>query len=66
MPFQTTPLPVTSADRATLEALSRTAKTEQRLALRARIVLQAAAGVGTRITIGPPDRWKMRNPHCLR
>ena len=69
MPFQIAPLPVTSAARATWEAWSRAAKTEQRLALRARIVLQAAAGgrelhvILDNLNIHKPkhDRWLRRH-----
>jgi transposase len=67
MPFQTVPLLLTAADRATLEVWSRAPTVEQRLALRARIVLQAAVGVGTRriaATMGvrpaTVSRWRTR------
>ena len=48
MPYQGTPLVVTATDRQTLERWSRSGRTERRRADRARLVLGAAEGQGTR------------------
>jgi transposase len=48
MPYQATPVVVAAVDRHTLEHWSRRGRTERRLADRARIVLRAAEGHGTR------------------
>lgn len=48
MPYHATPVVVAAPDRPTLERWSRSGRTERRLAERARIILRAAEGAGTR------------------
>ena len=47
MPRKATPISLTEEDRATLEHWTRSATSQQRFALRARIILAAAAGQST-------------------
>src|SRR5258705_13460517 len=58
---------LTEEERAELDALARSAKTEHRLGQRARIVLLAAEGVATRAigrevgcTTGTASKWRVR------
>src|ERR1700687_983529 len=53
---EATPIILTEAERTELEALARSTKTEYRLRQRARIVLGAAEGVGSR-AIGREGGW---------
>src|SRR5438270_3815503 len=62
-----TPIVLTGEERAELERLARSSKTEYRLRQRARIVLSAAAGKATRAiarevgcTIGTASKWRVR------
>jgi transposase len=62
-----TPIGLTEAERAELDGLARSTKTEYRLRQRARIVLLAAEGVATRAiarrvgcTIGTASKWRVR------
>src|SRR3977135_3802075 len=62
-----TPIIPTEAERAELEALARSTKTEHRLRQRARIVLLSAAGLATRAigrevgcTTGTASKWRVR------
>jgi transposase len=62
-----TPIILTAAERAELEGLARSTKSEHRLRQRARIVLLAAAGMATRAiardigcTIGTASKWRVR------
>jgi transposase len=64
---EATPIELTEAERAVLESMVRSPKTEQRLAERARIVLLAGAGRSTRsiaaevgCTIGTASKWRVR------
>ena len=64
---EATPIELTEAERAVLESMVRSPKTEQRLAERARIVLVAGAGRSTRSiaaevggTIGTASKWRVR------
>lgn len=64
---EATPIELTEAERAVLESMVRSPKTEQRLAERARIVLLAGAGRSTRSiaaevggTIGTASKWRVR------
>jgi transposase len=58
---------LSTAERAVLEALSRSTKSEARMRFRARIVLLAADGIGTRgigrvvgCTTGTASKWRVR------
>jgi hypothetical protein len=62
-----TAIELTAAERAALEGLVRSTKTEYRLRQRARIVLLAAEGAPTRAiaravgcTIGAASKWRVR------
>ena len=62
-----TPIVLTENERAELEGLARSTKTEYRLRQRAQIVLLAAAGMATRgiardvgCTIGTASKWRVR------
>lgn len=62
-----TPIVLTEAERAELDGLARSSKTEHRLRQRARIVLLAAEGLATRAiarklacTIGTASKWRVR------
>ena len=62
-----TAITLTTEERAVLEALSRSTKSEARMRLRARIVLLAAAGTPTReigrvvgCTTGTASKWRVR------
>jgi len=62
-----TPIMLTAAERADLEGLARSTKSEHRLRQRARIVLLAAGGMATRsiarevgCTIGTASKWRVR------
>src|SRR5712675_1805163 len=64
---EATAIILTEAERAELEALARSTKTEHRLRLRARIVLLAADGVASRAigravgcTTGTASKWRVR------
>lgn len=64
---QPTPIQLTDKDKAVLESWVRTAKTEQRLVLRAKIILAAARGQGTNaiardLSIRPAtvSKWRLR------
>jgi transposase len=64
---EATPFILTEAERAELEGLARSAKTEHRLRQRARIVLLAAAGKASRAigrtvgcTTGTASKWRVR------
>lgn len=64
---EATPIVLTEAERAELEGLARSTKTEHRLRQRARIVLLAAEGLATRVisrgvgcTIGTASKWRVR------
>ena len=64
---EATPIILTSAERAELEGLARSTKTEHRTLFKARIVLLAAAGVATRAiareigcTTGTASKWRVR------
>jgi transposase len=64
---EATPIRLTKEERTELEALARSTKTEHRLRQRARIVLLAADGEGTRAiaravhcTIGTASKWRVR------
>jgi transposase len=64
---EATPIRLTEEERAELEALARSTKTEHRLRQRARIVLLAADGKATRAiarvvhcTIGTASKWRVR------
>jgi hypothetical protein len=62
-----TPIRLTEEERAELEGLARSTKTEYRLRQRARIVLLAADGIGSRAigrevgcTTGTASKWRVR------
>ncbi len=62
-----TPIVLTAEDRQILEQWSRSSKTEQRLALRSRIILAAAAGVSTlaiaeqcSVRLATVSKWRSR------
>jgi len=64
---EATAIELTSEERAVLEGMVRSPKTEQRLAKRARIVLLAADGISTRqisrtvgLSIGKTSQWRVR------
>jgi transposase len=64
---EATPIVLTADERATLEGWGRSGKTEHRLVERARIVLLAAAGLGSRAigrelgcTRGVVSKWRVR------
>src|SRR5262245_47197082 len=64
---EATPIILTEAERAELEGLARSSKTEYRLRQRARIVLLAADGMASRAigrtvrcTIGTASKWRVR------
>src|SRR6516165_10371274 len=64
---EATPILLTDLERAELESLVRSTKTEHRMVRKARIVLLAAAGSGTRAiarelgcTIGTVSKWRVR------
>src|SRR6185312_6542420 len=64
---EATPIVLTSAERAELESLVRSTKTERRTVFKARIVLLAAAGTATRAiarevgcTTGTASKWRVR------
>ena len=64
---EATPITLTAVERAELESLVRSTKTEHRLRQRARIVLLAADGVATRAigrkvgcTTGTASKWRVR------
>ena len=64
---EATPIRLNSEERAELEALARSTKTQYRLRQRARIVLLAADGMGSRAigravgcTIGTASKWRVR------
>ena len=64
---EATPIDLTEAERAVLESMVRSPKTEQRLVERARIVLLADAGRSTRsiaaevgCTVGTASKWRVR------
>ena len=64
---EATPITLTAAERAELEGLVRSTKTEHRLRQRARIVLLAAGGAATRsigrkvgCTTGTASKWRVR------
>jgi transposase len=64
---EATPVELTAEERAVLEGMVRSPKTEQRLAKRARVVLLAADGVSTRqiartvgLSIGKASQWRIR------
>ena len=64
---EATPIFLTEGERAELEGLARSRKTEHRLRQRARIVLMAAEGLPTRAiaravhcTIGTASKWRVR------
>ena len=64
---EATPIILTADERARLEGLSRSTKTEHRLRQRARIVLQAANGMATAAigrmvgcTTGTASKWRVR------
>src|SRR5215211_6317071 len=61
------PITLTNEERAELEVLARSTKTEHRMRQRARIVLLAADGVKTRVigravgcTTGTASKWRVR------
>ena len=65
--LEATPIELTDGERAVLEGLARSRKTEHRLRQRARIVLLAAEGTATRgiaralgCTIGTASKWRVR------
>jgi transposase len=64
---EATPIVLTGEERAELEALARSSKSEYRMRQRARIVLLAASGMKTRpiartvgCTIGTASKWRVR------
>jgi len=64
---EATPIFLTSEERAELEVLARSGKTEHRTRLKAQIVLMAAAGTATRAigralgcTTGTASKWRVR------
>jgi len=64
---EATPIVLTEAERAELEGLARSTKTEHRLRQRARIVLLAAGGMASRAigrtvgcTTGTASKWRVR------
>ena len=64
---EATPIALTHAERAELDGLARSTKTEYRLRQRARIVLLAGEGLATRAiaravgcTIGTASKWRVR------
>lgn len=64
---EATAISLTKEERAELEGLARSTKTEQRMRQRARIVLMAADGVATRAigravgcTTGTASKWRVR------
>ena len=64
---EATPITLTEEERAELEGLARSTKTEHRLRLKARIVLMAAEGAATRAigralgcTTGTASKWRVR------
>ncbi|MGO9022995.1 MAG: IS630 family transposase [Beijerinckiaceae bacterium] len=64
---EATPIILTAEERAELESLVRSTKTEHRTRFKARIVLQAADGAATRAiaravgcTIGTASKWRVR------
>jgi transposase len=64
---EATPIALSEAERAELDGLARSTKTEYRLRQRARIVLLAAEGLATRAiarslgcTIGTASKWRVR------
>ena len=64
---EATPIELTQAERAELEGLARSTKTQHRMRQRARIVLLAAAGAATRAigravgcTTGTASKWRVR------
>src|SRR5512132_1949068 len=64
---EATPITLTQEERAELEGLARSTKTEHRMRQRARIVLMAADGVATRAigrtvgcTTGTASKWRVR------
>ena len=65
--LEATPVALTSEERAELEGLARSSKTEHRTRLKARIVLMAAEGAATRAigralgcTTGTASKWRVR------
>jgi transposase len=65
--LEATPIILTEAERAELEGLARSTKTEYRLRQRARIVLAAADGMASRAiartvgcTTGTASKWRVR------
>ena len=71
---EATPITLTQEERAELEGLARSTKTQHRMRQRARIVLMAADGVATRAigrtvgcTTGTASKWRVRyakQPAC--
>ena len=64
---EATPIVLTAEERAELELLARSSKSEYRMLQRARIVLLAASGMKTRpisrtvgCTIGTASKWRVR------
>src|SRR5438876_11909375 len=64
---EATPITLTKEERAELEGLARSTKTEHRMRQRARIVLLAADGIATRAigravgcTTGTASKWRVR------
>ncbi len=64
---EATPIILTAEDRAELEGLARSTKTEHRTRLKAQIVLMAAGGAATRAigralgcTTGTASKWRVR------
>src|SRR6202035_5022488 len=64
---EATAIVLTAAERAELDGLARSTRTEYRLRQRARIVLLAAEGIATRAiartvgcTIGTASKWRVR------
>jgi transposase len=67
---EATPIALTQEERAQLEGLTRSTKTEYRMRQRARIVLLAAEGISTRAigraarcTTGTASKWRVRYAH---
>ena len=64
---EATPITLTPEERAELEGLARSTKTDHRMRLKARIVLMAAEGAATRAvgralgcTTGTASKWRVR------
>ena len=65
--LEATPIVLREAERAELDGLARSTKTEYRLRQRSRIVLLAAEGLATRAiaraigcTVGTASKWRVR------